>query len=135
MKGILSNSILIAAIVLSTGIVLLKVFKLEPKNTIASLSNGYIELGEVAQDFESEVYFYLINRGENLLHVKDLVPDCYCTVPAWNKQPILPGDSLRVTVIHKTNNIGYFQQDVRIYLNTVDSPLILTIKGRVIPKE
>ncbi|MDV7395805.1 DUF1573 domain-containing protein, partial [Arthrospira platensis SPKY1] len=60
---------------------------------------------------------------------------CGCTVPAWPRKPILPGEQEKIKVTYNTAIRGRFQKTVTIMSNAVKSKtVVLTIKGEVIDK-
>jgi uncharacterized protein (DUF58 family) len=94
------------------------------------INKGNVQLGNVA-----EANFYIKNVGSGELYIKDIIPDCYCTTPAWSKKPILSSDSTKITVIVKKQYIGIFQQVVKVICNTDEKIILLVVRGKFVNDE
>ncbi len=75
-----------------------------------------IEFSELSHDFgtltEGEIVectFHFKNTGSSPLIIKELVPDCGCTVPEYEKTEILPGKENKIKIVFNSegfrNNI------------------------------
>ena len=74
-----------------------------------------------------------INTGTEPLIVLDARANCGCTHPAYDHNPILPGDTLFVSVGYDpSGRPGRFSKNIRITTNTPSQQSNLTIKGTVI---
>ena len=59
---------------------------------------------------------------------------CGCTVPTWEKEPIMPGESSVMTVKYDTKRVGPINKSVTITSNATNSPTkVIRIKGKVLP--
>ncbi len=95
-----------------------------------------IEFNETSHDFgdlkEGEIVecsFRFKNTGKAPLLIKDVVPDCGCTVPEFDKEPILPGEESKIKIVFNSagfrNNI-YKTIDVETNTEKGFTELILT---------
>ena len=72
------------------------------------------------------------NIGNNDLQIHEVIPDCYCTVPSWEKDPISPQDFTNITIIVNKEYEGIFQQIVTVVCNTQESRHLLVVRGKFI---
>ena len=88
-----------------------------------------MDFGSFPQLEKQENSFVLVNTGNSLLVIQDIVTSCGCTKVEYSKEPVLPGDTLDVKVFYEAEDAGYFNKVVTVYCNTENSPLRLTVKG------
>lgn len=98
--------------------------------------------GEIRHDFGSIVYgangtidFVFKNEGSNPIVISNVSSTCGCTVPTWPKEPVAPGKKGSITVVYNTKLPGSFNKTVIVYSNANNSPVRLTIMGKVNPKQ
>ena len=88
------------------------------------------EIGAVTTSFE------FVNTGDAPLVIQRVTATCGCTTPKYTREPILPGDTGQVDVRYSTfRRPGNFRKNVRVYTNVPDSVFVLTVRGRVTPRE
>ncbi len=88
------------------------------------------EIGAVTTQFE------FTNTGDKPLIIQRVSASCGCTTPSYTKEPILPGSTGKIDVKYSTvARPGNFRKNVTVYTNVPDSVYVLTISGRVTPKE
>lgn len=109
----------------------------EIKKGAASISvdNNEYDFGVVNEGDIVEKTFVITNSGKTDLVITDAKVTCGCTVPAWPKQPIKPGESEEVKV--KFNTAGKptrQRKTITLITNTESGREILTLKGMVTPK-
>ncbi len=77
--------------------------------------------------------FEFKNTGNEPLILTQPRSSCGCTVPAWPRQPILPGESDKIKVTYNTSLKGKFHKTVTVMSNAVtNKSVVLTIKGEVV---
>ncbi|WP_256448738.1 DUF1573 domain-containing protein [Proteiniphilum propionicum] len=54
---------------------------------------------------------------------------CGCTQIEYEKKPILPDRTTRISITYNVDDRGYFNKTVSVYGNTDNSPLIIRLKG------
>jgi len=96
------------------------------------LVNDY---GTIIQGSDGSCEFKFMNKGKSALVLTNVQASCGCTVPTWPKEPVLPGKSATIKVSYNTNNQGTFIKTITVFSNALNSPVILTIKGKVAPKQ
>ena len=97
--------------------------------TDVSIDNLVMDLGRFPMSEKQERSFVLTNTGNNLLVIQDITTSCGCTKVEYSKEPIRPGGTLKVKVIYEAEQKGYVNKSVKVYCNTKDSPVRLTVKG------
>ncbi|MCB2222204.1 MAG: DUF1573 domain-containing protein [Bacteroidetes bacterium] len=53
-------------------------------------------------------------------------------MPAWPRQPVLPGESEVIVVRYNTKKVGTISKTISVYSNANKSPVVLRIKGKVV---
>lgn len=109
--------------------------KEEEKLSAATIDfeNKVMDYGTVAFNSDGNREFVFKNNGTDPLIIKNARGSCGCTVPTWPKEPIMPGDSGTIKVKYTTNRVGRFTKQVTLSTNVETKPIILTIKGEVLP--
>jgi hypothetical protein len=102
------------------------------KRTKIEVSSKIANMGEISIGAEKKAKFIIKNIGENDLFISDIIPDCYCTIPLWNKKAVSPGDSTSVAVTVKKEQEGIFQQVVKVQMNTNEKSLLLVVRGKFV---
>ncbi|MFA9391616.1 MAG: DUF1573 domain-containing protein [Prolixibacteraceae bacterium] len=84
----------------------------------------------------AETIFEFVNTGTAPLILNNVKATCGCTTPEWTKSPIAPNQkgSIKVTY-NPQNRPGAFTKNVNVYSNTQPSVTVLTIKGKVEPRQ
>lgn len=88
------------------------------------------EIGAITTQFE------FTNTGSSPLIIQRVSASCGCTTPTYTKEPILPGHKGKIDVRYSTvARPGSFRKNVTVYTNVPDSVFVLTISGKVTPKQ
>lgn len=103
------------------------------KNTSFQTNTMRIDLGKFDYDNVIQSEFVLINTGNNPLVVFDVSTSCGCTSVEYNKEPVKPGDELKLIVKYKADEPGHFSKSIKVFCNTKDSPISLKITGEALP--
>lgn len=93
------------------------------------------DYGEIARDSDGSWSFLFKNIGENAIVINRVRSTCGCTIPAWPREPVEPGQSGEITVEYNTAQTGTFLKSVYVYSTAANSPVKLQIKGKVISPE
>ena len=99
--------------------------------TMVDFDKVVMDLGEVLIGTETNMNFYLINKGSNLLVVDDIKTSCGCTRIEYSQKPVAPNDSLNIQVTFKAEEVGLFNKAITVHCNDKQSPFRLRIKGVV----
>ncbi len=103
----------------------------DPNAAIMTFDSKEHDYGTIEQDASGVYLFMFTNTGKEPLVIKEARGSCGCTVPKWPHNPIAPGQEDTVKVTYDTHRIGVFQKTVTITSNAKESPLVLSIKGKV----
>jgi hypothetical protein len=99
--------------------------------TIIESKQTEIELNDLYLGKTSEAVFVLKNTGTNPLVIQQVESSCGCTVPKWEKQPIVAGNSTEIKVKITPEKNEYFNKTVTVYCNTEKGKILFTLKGIV----
>ncbi|HMM12675.1 MAG TPA: DUF1573 domain-containing protein [Bacteroidales bacterium] len=109
----------------------------------APTTNGpEITFAKVVHDFgtiyvgsDGSYDFEFTNTGKEPLILSQPRSSCGCTVPAWPRKPILPGEKESIKVTYNTTIRGNFTKTVTVLSNaTTNNAVVLTIRGNVVDK-
>lgn len=102
----------------------------------------YILFEKTLHDFGTMEYgsdatynFEFMNAGKTPLIITKCEPSCGCTVADWTKDPINKKAKGMVKVRYNTTVVGPFAKTITVVSNAQNSPVILTIQGKVKKKE
>ncbi|MDX2189638.1 MAG: DUF1573 domain-containing protein [Bacteroidota bacterium] len=106
------------------------------KRTTASFEYYTHDFGTIKEEGGTVSYdFKFTNAGNVPLKIKNVTPSCGCTVPTWSKDPIAPeGVGVIHVVFDPMNKPGPFSKTLTLDANAYNTPIILTIQGKVVPK-
>ena len=84
---------------------------------IMALESNTVDYGEIIQNSEPLRKLTFTNNGNAPLVIKNARGSCGCTVPAWPKEPIMPGESSEIEIRYSTNRLGKINKNVTITTN------------------
>lgn len=90
------------------------------------------DFGKFDWKHEMQTEFALVNTGVNPLVIADVSTSCGCTSVEYNKEPVKPGDELKLIVKYKADEPGHFSKSIKVFCNTKDSPISLKITGEAL---
>lgn len=93
------------------------------------------DYGQIEEDSEGIYRISFKNIGSDPIIINRVRSSCGCTIPSWPMQPIEPGKSGEIEVKYNTALTGSFMKSVYVYSSAENSPVKLTVKGKVMPKE
>lgn len=96
------------------------------------VENEIINVGEVQYQQPKTATFRLTNRGSKPLVILDIHASCGCTKVTWPDSPVAPGDKADIAVTYDARMLGSFQKELEVYTSASDTPLYLTLQGRVV---
>ncbi len=103
-----------------------------------NLESTVVDYGTIEQDSDPYRYFEFSNTGNQPLVIKHAKGSCGCTVPEYEKAPIMPGETSKIKVRYATNRVGKFTKTITLTTNEGEDPAgkktVLTIKGTVTKK-
>lgn len=90
------------------------------------------DYGTIAQHGNGVSEFEVTNTGNEPLIISKAKGSCGCTVPSYEKEPIMPGESSTIKVKYDTKRVGPINKSVTITSNATNAPTkVLRIKGTV----
>ncbi len=102
---------------------------------VAMFDKTVYEFGELQQGVPQTATFTLSNEGKEPLIISSAKASCGCTNLQYEKDPILPGKSVPISVTYNAASPGNFIKTITVNTNASDQPVILSIKGIVNPKK
>jgi hypothetical protein len=92
------------------------------------------QFGEIPQGVPVTASFTFTNKSKAPVLLADVHGSCGCTVPAWSKEPIMPGKSSVITATFNAANPGAFNKTVTVTTSADATPQVLTLQGVVVAK-
>jgi hypothetical protein len=93
----------------------------------------YYDFGSLKQGEKVSYVFEFKNTGGSALVIREAIPSCGCTVPRFEKEPVMPGEKGGVEVIFdSTGRRGNQYKSVILRTNTPRGDVRLTIKANVV---
>lgn len=93
------------------------------------------DYGTLEYGSDATYNFEFINAGKTPLVITKCEPSCGCTVADWSKEPIKKNGKGTIKVRYNTTLAGAFAKTITVVSNAQNSPVVLTIQGKVKKKE
>ena len=93
-----------------------------------------LDFGTIEQGDKAHLEYIFHNIGIDPLVIIQAKGSCGCTVPEYPTEPLKKGEkgSIKVT-FDSAGKMGKQEKTVTLITNTPDSPIILKIKGTIVP--
>ncbi|MGL5888567.1 MAG: DUF1573 domain-containing protein [Bacteroidia bacterium] len=107
------------------------------KGTQSTADQGYKfdkmvhDYGTIKKGADPYCTFNLTNTSKEPLAIQSATGSCGCTVPEYQKEPIMPGKTVTIKVRYDTQRVGPFEKQVTVMFQGKDQPAVLKIKGVV----
>lgn len=107
------------------------------KSALLMFRDDFYDFGTIVQGEVVSHTFYFYNAGDDVLIVKDIIPDCGCTKPKIAKKILEPGEESSVEVIFDSKGwYGSQYKSVALRTNSSIRDKSVTIKANVVePRE
>jgi len=94
------------------------------------------DFGRIKEEGGKVTYkFKFKNTGKKPIIIKNVQSTCGCTTPEWSKAPVVPGKEGYVSAqFDPHQRPGSFNKQIKVYNNITTQPIVLDVKGDVIPK-
>lgn len=89
--------------------------------------------GDIKKGHPVAYEFVFTNTGRQPIFLSKPRSSCGCTVPTYSEKPIMPGQKSSITIEFDAAKEGPFNKQVTIISNAENSPVILIVKGTVLP--
>jgi hypothetical protein len=106
----------------------------DPNAPVMAFDTKDHDFGTFEQDGNGTYLFLFTNTGKEPLVIKEAHGSCGCTIPKWPHDPISPGQKDTIKVTYDTHRVGDFHKTVTITSNAKESPVVLSIHGKVTAK-
>ena len=106
----------------------------DPNAPEISFAKTVHDYGTIVQGSDGTCEFKFTNTGKEPLILQKPQSSCWCTVPTWPQEPILPGKSDVIKVTYATHNVGPINKTVTVTSNAKTARVVLSIKGNVVAK-
>lgn len=105
----------------------------QPKaDDVVKFSEEKFDFGKIKHNVPVDHYFVITNTSEKPIVIETAYSSCGCTVPEFEKEPIMPGKTSKLKVQYNAASIGVFHKDVFIKLAGVETPKTIKISGEVV---
>lgn len=99
-----------------------------------SKANTTLDYGTIQQHSEPLRTVKFKNEGTEPLVIKNARGSCGCTVPQWQREPIMPGEESVIEVRYATNRLGKFSKKVTLTTNE-SVKHVINVTGNVLKGE
>ncbi len=100
-------------------------------NTLVEAGSEEFDLGTIPIGEAITVQASIKNSGDSPFMILDTRASCGCTGIEYEKKPIPPDSTTRVSITYHADETGRFNKKVFVYGNMDNSPLIIRLKGNV----
>lgn len=91
-----------------------------------------LDLGEIEYRVPTTAEFTLTNTGSEPLLITYAKASCGCTNLKYDKEPIMPGKTSKLSVTYNGSGNGDFKKNITVQTNADKNRAVLQIKGKVI---
>jgi len=100
--------------------------------TVMTLDETVFDFGVIEEGEKISHVYTITNTGKEPLIIKNAKGSCGCTVPTYEKAPILPGESSEIKIRYATNRLGKINKTVTLYTNEGDdAKRVIKVVGMV----
>ena len=96
-----------------------------------------LEINRPAIPYDSQELFVFEfkNTGKTPLLIQNVQTSCGCTTAEKPSEPVQPGKKGVIKVKYDTKRVGDVHKTITVTTNVQTEPIVLTIKGKVLPAE
>jgi hypothetical protein len=92
-----------------------------------------IERNDIPYDSKEPFVFEFKNTGKEAVLVTGVHTSCGCTAAEKPTEEVAKGKSSKIVVTYDTKRVGQFTKTITVTTNVSPDPIVLTIKGNVLP--
>ena len=93
-----------------------------------------IDYGEVVTGTSKDAEFKFVNEGTKPLIITNARASCGCTNLKFSNDPVLPGESSKISVTYRASGSGPFHKTITVSTNESQTMTVLRITGQVVQK-
>jgi len=97
-----------------------------------TFKNTEYDFGTIPYGADATYDFTFKNTGKSPLILTSVRSSCGCTIPSWTKLPIPKKKINKISVKYNTHRMGNFHKTITVISNAKNSPIVLTITGKVV---
>lgn len=105
-----------------------------PNAPVAKWDKMVNDFGDIALNIPQTAEFTFTNAGKEPLIISSVRASCGCTNPKFSQEPVLPGKKSVVSATYNAATPGVFSKTVTVITNADPNPVVLILKGNVLPK-
>lgn len=106
-----------------------------PNAPVAKWDKMVFDFGDIEFNIPQTAEYTLTNTGKEPLIISSGRASCGCTNLKYSPEPILPGKSATVSATYNAAVQGMFTKTITITTNADPNPVVLQLKGKVLPKK
>ncbi len=92
-----------------------------------------IQRDAIPYDSQELFEFEFKNTGKTPLLIQNVQTSCGCTTASKPSEPVQPGKKSVISVKYDTKRVGDVHKTITVTTNVQTEPIVLTIKGKVLP--
>jgi hypothetical protein len=92
-----------------------------------------IQRDAIPYDSQDLFEFEFKNTGKTPLLIQNVQTSCGCTTASKPSEPVQPGKKSVISVKYDTKRVGDVHKTITVTTNVQTEPIVLTIKGKVLP--
>ena len=93
------------------------------------------DFGKIKQSVPVTYYFEVTNKSDKPLVIENAHATCGCTTPEYQKDPIMPGKTVKIKVGYNAVQGGAFDKPVYVKFAGIAEEKVLAITGEVLTAE
>ncbi|MCC5932005.1 MAG: DUF1573 domain-containing protein [Cyclobacteriaceae bacterium] len=94
------------------------------------------EFGDIFQGDKVQHTFSFTNNGNAPLVLNGVLTTCGCTAPVWTKEPVLPGEEGKITIVfNSAGRVGWQNKIITVRSNAESGDVRLKISAMVLPSK
>lgn len=101
----------------------------EKLRTNVRLEQTSVDMGTFEWNQKQTTNFAILNTGEELLIVNEILTSCGCIIVEYSKEPIQPNKTLSLKVEYRAEHPEHFDKTITVYCSAKGSPFQLKIRG------
>jgi len=108
--------------------------KIAERTDNVSWNSKSYDFGNINQSITAEADFVFTNTSKQPIVIAKVKSSCGCTITAYDKTPILPGQESVVTATYNAKKQGPFRKTLTVFLSDYSQHKLI-IKGSVVGKK